>query len=387
MNKLIILCCLLLGLSCTNAQPPQVTAFTTTDPQPKKTDNPKHNVIQLALLLDVSNSMDGLIDQAKSELWSIVNEVSKASKNGHAAKLEIALYEYGRQSLTLKNGYARKLLDYTSDLDTISQVLFSLTTDGGEEYCGNVIRHSLDELKWQNNDSIYRVIFIAGNEPFNQGNTSYKTSCLAASEKRIIINTIHCGDSATGVVEMWRDGARTGKGDYFFIDQNIRYVEIATPYDDAISDYNDSINSTYIAYGASGMLYKDNQMRQDQNAMEMGTSSALKRTASKSNRAVYSNTKWDAVDASIADSTWITKAKDEELPTEMKGKTIVQKKAIIKQKEKSRTYYSKNIAQLSRDREKYLQNNKGANNERTLGAALISAIRKQAMAKGFEFIE
>ena len=31
-------------------------------------------MIQLAILLDTSNSMDGLINQAKSELWTIVNE-------------------------------------------------------------------------------------------------------------------------------------------------------------------------------------------------------------------------------------------------------------------------------------------------------------------------
>ena len=32
----------------------------------------------LALLLDTSNSMDGLIDQAKSQLWKIVNELAAA---------------------------------------------------------------------------------------------------------------------------------------------------------------------------------------------------------------------------------------------------------------------------------------------------------------------
>lgn len=40
-------------------------------PAPEHFDGP---VIQLALLLDTSNSMDGLIDQARSRLWQIVNE-------------------------------------------------------------------------------------------------------------------------------------------------------------------------------------------------------------------------------------------------------------------------------------------------------------------------
>ena len=38
----------------------------------------KDQSIMLALLLDTSNSMDGLIDQAKSQLWKIVNELAAA---------------------------------------------------------------------------------------------------------------------------------------------------------------------------------------------------------------------------------------------------------------------------------------------------------------------
>ena len=49
--------------------------------------NPKNNKktkIKLALILDTSNSMDGLIDQAKNQLWKIVMELAKTKdKNGN----------------------------------------------------------------------------------------------------------------------------------------------------------------------------------------------------------------------------------------------------------------------------------------------------------------
>ena len=49
--------------------------------------------IMIALLLDTSNSMDGLIDQAKSQLWKIVNEVAAAkSGDGTQPNIKIALY-------------------------------------------------------------------------------------------------------------------------------------------------------------------------------------------------------------------------------------------------------------------------------------------------------
>lgn len=352
-------------------------------------ENPSHNTIQLALLLDVSNSMDGLIDQAKAELWSIVNEASKASKNGYSARLEIALYEYGRSTLTVQSGYVRKLVDYTTDLDTISEVLFNLKTAGGDEFCGTVIQKSLEELKWQDNTNMYRVIFIAGNEPFNQGKLTYNSACANAAEKSIIINTIHCGDSLQGVKEFWKDGATIGMGEYFYINQNsTSFVEVSTPYDSMIQVYNDSLNTTYMGYGKMGSYYWSNQVKQDNNAKMMSKSVAIKRAETKSKKASYSNKKWDVVDATTADSTWINTAKDEDLPETLKGKTIEEKKIIIKGNDTRRTFYSQQIASLNRQRQAYLatiKRNKPA--ERTLGTALVTAIRRQAMAKGFVFIE
>ena len=90
--------------------------------------------IKVALLLDTSNSMDGLIDQAKAQLWDIVNELSYAKCGTNKPHLEIALYEYGNDRLNSAEGYIRQVLAFSNDLDEISKELFSLTTNGGEEY-------------------------------------------------------------------------------------------------------------------------------------------------------------------------------------------------------------------------------------------------------------
>ena len=60
---------------------------------------PRSPSVQIALLLDTSNSMDGLIEQAKSQLWSVVNEFIRAKRDGRPPALEVALYEYGNDSL------------------------------------------------------------------------------------------------------------------------------------------------------------------------------------------------------------------------------------------------------------------------------------------------
>src|SRR5262245_41831424 len=68
----------------------------------KKVNNgPK---IQAAILLDVSNSMDGLIEQAKAQLWNMVSVMGKTKCSGGTPQIEIALYEYGRDDNDQKKG-------------------------------------------------------------------------------------------------------------------------------------------------------------------------------------------------------------------------------------------------------------------------------------------
>ena len=95
---------------------------------PLPTNDVAENTIQVAILLDTSSSMDGLIDQAKSRLWNIVNTLTTLKYNGKAPKIEIALYEYGNDGISDKN-WIRKVTPLTQDLDLISEKLFALRTN------------------------------------------------------------------------------------------------------------------------------------------------------------------------------------------------------------------------------------------------------------------
>ena len=103
-------------------------------------------VVQIALLLDTSGSMSGLIDQAKAELWSIVNSMGEARYKGQIPKIEVGLFEYGKSTISSQVGYIRKLSPLSTDLDSISESLFALETNGGSEYCAWVIKDALNAL-------------------------------------------------------------------------------------------------------------------------------------------------------------------------------------------------------------------------------------------------
>ena len=225
--------------------------------------NNESSLIQMAILLDTSNSMDGLIGQAKSNLWKIVNELALTKKDGKIPTLEVALFEYGNNSLSQKDNYIRKIVPFTTDLDLISEELFNLDTNGGHEYCGAVIQDAVKDLKWSKNNKILKVIFIAGNEPFDQGNIDYRNSAKTAISRGIVINTIFCGDLQNGINTKWKDGADLADGSYMNINHNLVEEYIKAPQDDEIMKLNQELNKTYLGYGNKGKEKKELQAKQD----------------------------------------------------------------------------------------------------------------------------
>ncbi|MBL1280990.1 MAG: hypothetical protein COA33_011990 [Fluviicola sp.] len=344
--------------------------------------------VQLAILFDTSNSMDGLIDQAKSRIWSIVNEVSTLTYNGRTPSIEIAIYQYGNDGLEMSQNYIQQVVPLTSDLDDISQKLFGLRTNGGSEFCGAVIGKSLSDLKWSNSPLDLKMIYIAGNESFSQGPVDYKKECKKAAAKGIFINTIFCGNYDTGVQLFWKDGATCSEGDYFNIDSDRQVVQIDTPYDKDIMQYNDSLNGTYYGYGSLGMEKKAMQSAQDGNAMSESINVAAERTVAKSRSGVYKNSSWDLLDASDDENFKISEVKEEELPEEFKGKTTAEKKVLIEQKKVERQIYQKRIAELAKDRQAFIdvemKKLAGVDKVDDFGTSVNKSIQTRAKEIGFE---
>ncbi len=346
----------------------------------------KDQSIMLALLLDTSNSMDGLIDQAKSQLWKIVNELSAAKCNdGSRPHIKIALYEYGNDGLSASNGYIRQVNPLTDDLDLISEKLFALTTNGGNEFCGQVINTSLQQLAWSASQADLKMIFIAGNEPFTQGRLSYRTACSLAKEKDVVVNTIFCGGFDEGIGTDWKSGADLTGGTYMSIEQNRKTVYIATPYDEQIEAMNNKLNDTYVYYGSKGSYKKELQSEQDKNAGTYGQSNKVERAVSKSSHA-YRNSTWDLVDAAKDDAKVITETKEEELPKEMKGMNAQQRTAYVKQKSVERTKIQTEIQSLNQKRQTYIATHTSQESkDASLDGAMIKAVKEQARSKSLSW--
>jgi hypothetical protein len=347
---------------------------------------PAEGHIQVSILLDTSNSMDGLIDQAKARLWHIVNTLTTLRFNGAEPDIEIALYEYGNSRLSAQSGYIKQVTPLTRDLDLVSEKLFGLTTNGGDEYCGQVIQEATRKLDWTNSTASMKLIYIAGNEPFTQGKVHYKEAIAEARKKNIFINTIHCGSCEEGVPSKWQDGAHDGKGKYFCInsDERIRFIE--TPYDKQIADKNHKLNETYIGYGKLAEEKSANQKMQDSNAASYGAANMAERTVSKSGKA-YSNDDWDLVDAAKKDPSTIDKLKKEDLPKELQGKSKEEIKKEVEKKSAERSKLQKEIAELAKQREAFIEQEKkksGTADQDDFGNAVKKSVVELGAKNGFK---
>ncbi len=345
----------------------------------------RQSVIQMVILLDTSGSMEGLIEQAKTQLWKIVNEMALAKKNGKVPRLLVGLYEYGKSTIPASEGYLRMLVPLSEDLDRISEELFKLKTNGGQEYCGKVIRAATRGLQWSQNNNDYKVVFIAGNEPFTQGDVDYKTACRSAIKKGIVVNTIFCGNYEQGIRTSWKDGADLADGKYMNIDHNQKIVHISAPQDKTIVELGQELNQTYIAYGKAGKGKKERQKRQDKNALSVNEEVMVQRSVAKSSPQ-YSNTTWDMVDAIKEGKVKIEDMKEEDLPEELKKMNKKERKEYVEKMQKKREAIQKKIKKLNQERQKYvLEKRKQISGEQTLDEALVKAIKEQASKKNYKF--
>ena len=376
------------GLRRPIAEAPPVTAPTepTRVATPVTEQSPR---IQIALLLDTSGSMDGLIDQARSQLWSVVNALDSATFRGEAPRLEIALYEYGNDRLEASDGWIRQVRGFTSELDTIADALFSLSTYGGAEHAGEVIARSIDELEWHSGDNVLRVLYIAGNETMHQGPVDYRQAARRARDRGIVVNTVLCGSPHSSESPEWREAAELGGGRFLTIDHNHVAAYIAAPQDEEIARLGSEINGTYVHYGADGREGQRNQIRQDANSSTYGVGTVVSRAMSKSSK-LYDNGRWDLVDALESGKVGLNEVDRATLPGTLRDLSEDELRTHVDAQKARRAEIQARLAELAQARDRWLQaehTRQAGDDAHSLDHAIVESIHEQARAAGFTLSE
>jgi hypothetical protein len=216
----LTLCALAVRFSGTEAPKP-VT------PMPSKTPEPKHSMehtlvesdIQMALILDTSSSMDGLIRQARDQIIEIVSDLQVA-ENGDSRIIAVALYRYGTSNVGKNEGFIECLVPLTTDYQGIVEVLDVLQAGGQEEYAPTAISRAVSELAWNPDPAVPKVVVIVGNETFSAGPIGTNAAMTKASEKKIKVLPIYCvGEHASkSALSGWRNAAHVAGTELIMID-------------------------------------------------------------------------------------------------------------------------------------------------------------------------
>ena len=349
--------------------------------------------IDIVICLDVSGSMNGLIDSAKIQLWNVVNELARIKPT---PQLRVGLYAYGATKYEAKKGWVHKEVDLTEDLDEVYKALNALTTGGGDEYVARAAKTAIDEQKWSAEKGALKIVFVCGNEPANQDKEVPLDDVAALAKKSgIVVNTIYCKYGHDQEIPAWAAFSESCGGRHVNIDQNKAALQVVvkTEFDGQIIKLGEDLNKTYVAYGKEGKAKAENQVVQDKNAAAApgvaggAPAAAIDRSVTKAG-GLYRNATWDLVDRMKEKDFDITKIKDEDLCDELKKIKPEERLAFLKKKAEERADLQKKIADLSAQRQKKIDEElakKPKNDaEKALDEAFKSVIRDQAKAKGFE---
>ncbi|MBP3957198.1 VWA domain-containing protein [Gemmata sp. G18] len=349
--------------------------------------------IDIVICLDVSGSMNGLIDSAKIQLWNVVNELARIKPT---PQLRVGLYAYGATKYEAKKGWVHKEVDLTEDLDEVYKALNALTTGGGDEYVARAAKTAIDEQKWSTEKGALKIVFVCGNEPANQDKEVPLDDVAALAKKSgIVVNTIYCKYGHDQEIPAWAAFSESCGGRHVNIDQNKAALQVVvkTEFDGQIIKLGEDLNKTYVAYGKEGKAKAENQVVQDKNAAAApgvaggAPAAAIDRSVTKAG-GLYRNATWDLVDRMKEKDFDITKIKDEDLCDELKKIKPEERLAFLKKKAEERADLQKKIADLSAQRQKKIDEEltkKPKNDaEKALDEAFKSVIRDQAKAKGFE---
>lgn len=346
--------------------------------------------VQLAILLDTSGSMDGLVDQARCQVWTLIDEIASARRNGSKAQLEIAVLEYGNSRTQKTRGYVRRVLDFSGDLDEVSRALFSLTLKGGDEFCGEAIRQACDDLEWKT-DAAYQAIFIAGNEPFDQGETQFASVLPRLAEKGIPVNSIYCRwkDAKPDEDRQWDLASQRSGGVFGAIDHNHQLAMTETPFDGEFRVLNKRMNETFLWYGKDAEKSRRNQLEQDRNSQKMSNDVFAQRMSAKIGH-LYRHDHADLVDAVHHGSVDLSQMSEDEMPATLRAMATSERAAHVTKMIESRERVRREMASLIAKRHEWLkgkmseQLTEGEDDPATWGDAFVKAIRQQLIQRGFE---
>ena len=307
--------------------------------------------IEVCFVLDTTGSMGGLIEGAKQKIWSIAKEMISAQPT---PELKLGLIGYRDRG----DEYVVKSFSLTDDIDAIYGHLREFQAAGGgdaPESVNEALAEAIHKMPWSSDKRVLKIIFLVGDAPPHMdypNSPKYPDLCREAVKKDLIINTIQCGEMAE-TKPIWQEIAKISEGSYVGISQSGNVAVISTPMDKELSRLNERISATLIPYG-------DSKLQAEVHAKYVAAKSAP--VSAMADRLTYNSKtgramqgRGELVDALNDKTLKLDDIDQKQLPAEFQNLDRNELQKRIGKARDERADLQKQIVELSKKREAYIQ--------------------------------
>jgi Mg-chelatase subunit ChlD len=347
--------------------------------------------VEVVFVLDTTGSMSGLIAAAKEKIWSIASTMAQADQ---APVIRMGLVAYRDRG----DAYVTRVVDLSSDLDTMYATLMDFAADGGgdtPESVNQALGDAIERISWSQDSSTYKVVFLVGDAPphtdYSQ-DRQYPEILAAARERGILVNTIQCGGMPE-TTQTWAEIARLGHGRYFQVEQAGSALAVATPFDAEIARLSAELDSTRLYYGSAA----------DRAAMDRKVAATAKlhdgaSVAARARRGVFNASasgltnllgENELVDAVASGRVDLAAVPASELPEPIRDLAPAEQQAAIDDLLEKRGALQGRIEALAGQRSQFIADEVAAAPEApsSLDRQIYETVREQAKAVGLEYTE
>lgn len=343
--------------------------------------------VEVVFVLDTTGSMSGLIDAAKRKIWSIANEMLKATPK---PELKVGLVAYRDRG----DEYVTKVVPLTLDLDRIHEELANLRAGGGgdgPEDVRSALRDAIGKIQWTPGRGAFKAVFLVGDAPPHLDYADVPTIeelCVSAVKADLLINAVRCGGDPE-TERVWRSIASRSEGTFVSIAQDGAAASRATPFDAELGALSDRLGGTVVAYGAVDKR-RALEAAEARNAAPAPSAPAAATKADRASAKVNAlcHSEDDLVDAVRDGRAKLEELKDEQLPESFRALDPAARKARLEELSKERAEIRAKIAELAKKRDAWLaEESRKAGPKDGFDGAVNAALRAQGAKHGLSFSE
>lgn len=346
----------------------------------KKAEQP---LVDVVFCLDTTGSMGGLIDAAKKKIWAISNQIAAGKPS---PRLKVGLIGYRDRG----DEYVTKRFDLTDDLDAIHTHLMEFRAGGGgdtPESVNQALNEAVTLMSWSEGKNVLRIIFLVGDAPPKDyaGDVKFPEICQAAVKKNIIVNTIQCGNMPE-TKTVWEKICHLAEGSFVQIDQQGGpIVVVATPFDADLAKINAELSKTTVVFG--------NFRQQSEGKDQIRRNLALPTEAAADRAGFYANSSrgasYDLLENVKNKTVKLEDLKKEDLPPELRDKTIAQQREFLDQLDKQRNELNSRARELDQKRAGFIAQKQAEElKERgkdSFDNQVLQMLRRQAARNNIEY--